>query len=140
MLVCLLLGQNSLFLHRMKFTLPYLTALILALVSFFPARLIAGDKEIELVREGLYAPQSFPFDSIPAKRLPEKKDQMEPADPQKRPVQDFRGVREREQAKGGIKEVPRSIKKLKPKAVIDRIPIRRPPMRIPKKGIRGPRF
>lgn len=114
--------------------------LILALVSIFPARLIAGGKEIEPMHEGLFAPQSFPFDSIPAKRLPEKKERLDPVDPKKRPAQDFRGVGERDRTKGRIKEVPRSIKKLKPKAVIDRIPIRRPPMRIPKKGMRGPRF
>lgn len=130
----------------MKFILPYLTALILALVSISPARLIAGDKEIEHVREGLLLNHAIAFDSIPAKRIPEKQDQIDPKkkqdqlDPQKRPVQDFRGVGERARTKGGIKEVPRSIKKLKPKAVIDRIPVRRPPLRIPKKGIRGPRF
>lgn len=107
------------------------------MASIFPARLIAGDKEIELVRKGLFVSPSFPLDSIPAKRLPEKKDQ---SDPKKRPLQEFRGEGESIRTKDGIKEVPRSIRKLKPKAVIDRFPIRRPPMRIPKKGLRGGRF
>lgn len=121
----------------MKFILPYFTILILALVCTFPIKLIAGDKEIELVRKGLFVSPTSPIDTIPPKQLPEKKEQL---DPKRRPAQDFKDEGERVRTKGGIKEVPRSIKKLKPKPVIDRIPIRRPPMRIPKKGMRGVRF
>ena len=43
---------------------------------------------------------------------------------------------EKDRQKPNIKAVPRSIPKLKPKAVTDRIPIRRIPIKIPKKGIR----
>ena len=121
----------------MKFTLPSFTVLILTLVSVFPARLLAGDKEIELVRKDLFVVQAIPIDTISPKGLPDKEEKLEPP---KRPVQDFRGEGERVHPKEGIKEVPRSIKKLKPKPVIDRIPIRRPPMHIPKKGLRGVRF
>ena len=127
--------ELSLFLHRMKFNLPYLIVLTLGLVCTFPAGLIAADKEIE--RKGLSIIQVLPIDTIPPKRLPDKEEKLEPP---KRPVQDFRGEGERVHPKEGIKEVPRSIKKLKPKPVIDRIPIRRPPMHIPKKGLRGVRF
>ncbi len=76
-------------------------------------------------------------DTIPVRRMGEKKDQQKP---EKRQVPDFRGENLRERPKTGIKQVPRSIPKLKPKAVIDRIPIRRLPMKIPKKGFGGIHF
>jgi len=121
-------GIRKLFLHKMKFILPYFTILILALVSIFPIKLIAGDKEIERIRKDSFVSQALPIDTIPPKRLPDKEDQL---DPPKRPVHDFRGEGGSVRTREGIKEVPRSIRKLKPKPVIDRIPVRRPPMRIP---------
>jgi hypothetical protein len=57
-----------------------------------------------------------------------------------RRIQEIKAENQRIRQKSGIKQVPRSIPKLKPKAVKDRIPIRRPPMRIPKKGIGGINF
>ena len=76
-------------------------------------------------------------DTIPVRRVGEKKDQEKP---EERQVPDFRGENLRERPKTGIKQVPRSIPKLKPKAVIDRIPIRRLPMKTPKKGFGGIHF
>lgn len=54
-----------------------------------------------------------------------------------RRIEEINAENQRIRQKSGIKQVPRSIPKLKPKAVTDRIPIRRPPMRIPKKGFGG---
>jgi hypothetical protein len=54
-----------------------------------------------------------------------------------RRIEEIKAENQRIRQKSGIKQVPRSIPKLKPKAVTDRIPIRRPPMRIPKKGFGG---
>lgn len=82
---------------------------------------------------------TLPFfaDTIPVRRTGEKRDQEKP---EERRVPDFRGENLRERSKTGIKQVPRSIPKLKPKAVIDRIPIRRLPMKTPKKGLGGLHF
>jgi hypothetical protein len=52
-----------------------------------------------------------------------------------RRIQEIKAENQRIRQKSGIKQVPRSMPKLKPKAVTDRIQIRRPPMKIPKKGI-----
>lgn len=76
-------------------------------------------------------------DTIPVRRTGDKKDQEKP---EERREPDFRGVNPGERQKPGIKQVPRSIPKLKPKAVIDRIPIRRLPMKTPKKGFGGIHF
>jgi hypothetical protein len=57
-----------------------------------------------------------------------------------RRIEEIRAENQRIRQKSGIKQVPRSIPKLKPKAVTDRIPIRRPPMRVPKKGFGGIHF
>lgn len=76
-------------------------------------------------------------DTLPVRRIGEKKDQEKPGE---RHEPDFRGENLRERPKTGIKQVPRSIPKLKPKAVIDRIPIRRLPMKSPKKGFGGLHF
>lgn len=57
-----------------------------------------------------------------------------------RRIQEIKAENQRIRQKSGIKQVPRSMPKLKPKAVTDRVPIRRPPMRIPKKGIGGIHF
>jgi hypothetical protein len=52
-----------------------------------------------------------------------------------RRLKEINAENQRIREKSEIKQVPRSIPKLKPKAVTDRVPIRRPPMRIPKKGV-----
>lgn len=57
-----------------------------------------------------------------------------------RRIQEIKAENQRIRQKSGIKQVPRSMPKLKPKAITDRVPIRRPPMRIPKKGIGGIHF
>ena len=124
----------------MKFILLYCSVFLLALASIFPAKLIAGDREMDN-KPFRYSTEEMTLplfaDSIPVRRMGEKKDQEKP---EERRVPDFRGENLRERPKTGIKQVPRSIPKLKPKAVIDRIPIRRPPMKIPKKGLGGIHF
>ena len=103
-------------------------------------------------------------DSIPIRRGGDKKEQDRPADDNRpggnrpgdnkpggnRPgdnkpedikrIQEIKAENQRVRQKSGIKQVPRSMPKLKPKAVTNRVPIRRPPMRIPKKGIGGIHF
>lgn len=54
-----------------------------------------------------------------------------------RPSEDIRDERLKEAQRRAIKEVPRSIPKLKPKPVTERINIRRPPLKVPKKGMGG---
>jgi hypothetical protein len=103
-------------------------------------------------------------DSIPIRRGGDKKEQDRPVDDNRpggnrpgdnkpsgnrpgdnkpediRRIQEIKAENQRVRQKSGIKQVPRSMPKLKPKAVTNRVPIRRPPMRIPKKGIGGIHF
>lgn len=69
-------------------------------------------------------------DSIPPRKKTEK--QQEPEE-KPRDIQDERLEHPERRA---IKQVPRSIPKLKPQPVGERIKIRRPPIKIPKKGYR----
>lgn len=140
----------------MKFIHFYRTVFLLALACIFPAMLIAGDKETDdkILRHLIIEEISQSFDdTIPGRRAGEKKGQDRSEDNRtgghrdadrrpdlNRPEQGIRGGNQNLRPKQGIKEVPRSIPKLKPKAVTDRIPIRKPPMKIPKKGYGGIRF
>jgi len=148
----------------MKLIAVYLTITLFAFCGMLPSILYAGegkivDKAVRLITvEGL--PMIFQ-DTIPIKRTGDRKEQDHPAadnrqggnrpggnkprenEPgDKRPedirrIQEINAENQRIREKSGIKEVPRSIPKLKPKAVTDRVPIRRPPMRVPKKGFGG---
>jgi hypothetical protein len=146
----------------MKLITVYRTMILFAIFGTLPAMLFAVDKEIEdKPFKKISVEEILPVfvDSIPVRRGGDKKEQdrpgveVRPGD--KRPgenrpgenrpddirrTQGINGDNQRTRQKSGIKQVPRSIPKLKPQAVTDRIPIRRPPMRIPKKGFGGTHF
>jgi hypothetical protein len=132
-----------------------------------PAMLYAVEMEINIRPVRLSAIENIPVifqDSIPIRRGGDKKEQDRPAADTRpggnrpgdnkpgenrpgeikpediRRIQEIKAENQRIRQKSGIKQVPRSIPKLKPKAVTNRVPIRRPPMRIPKKGIGGIHF
>lgn len=116
--------------------------------------LYANDKIIE---EKLFKKLEIEYnpilelDSIPVKRSADKREQERPfgetkpgenskgtIKPGERgPHQDIKKENPRIRQNSGIKQVPRSIPKLKPKTIRDRIPIRRVPQSIPKRGIVG---
>lgn len=143
----------------MKLITVYRTIILFALCGILPAMLYAGEKEIDGKPVRILSIEALPVifqDSIPVRRGADKKEQDRPASdtrqggnrpgdnrPGENRPEDIRRIEEinaenqRIRQKSGIKQVPRSIPKLKPKAVTDRIPIRRPPMRIPKKGFGG---
>ena len=100
---------------------------------FFPLALIAGEDEIidKPVRPELIVDKVLLFtDSIP----PKKKTEKQP-EPEEKP-RDIDDERLDNPERRAIKQVPRSIPKLKPQPVGERIKIRRPPIKIPKKGYR----
>jgi hypothetical protein len=143
----------------MKLLAVYLSIFLFATFGILPVMLYAGEKEIDGKPVRILSIESIPAifqDSIPVRRGSDKKEQDRPAAdtrqggnrpgenrPGENRPEDIRRIEEinaenqRIRQKSGIKQVPRSIPKLKPKAVTDRIPIRRPPMRIPKKGFGG---
>ena len=147
MTVCLERGKLSLFLRLMKSLFILRTIFMFAFVSIFPALLHAREKEIYerphndlIFREGIYV---F-TDSIPAKRNSSEKSDQERTRDDRKGLDDVRdrGQRAGEEIhrlgpRSGIKQVPRSIPKIKPQAVTDRIPISRLPMKIPRKGLGG---
>jgi len=131
--------------------------ILFAIFGTLPAILFAVDKEIEdkpFRKISVEEISSVFVDSIPVRRGGEKKEQDRPnvdirpgenRPGENRPddirrVPEINGENQRIRQRSGIKQVPRSIPKLKPQAVTDRIPIRRPPMRIPKKGFGGNHF
>jgi hypothetical protein len=141
----------------MKLITVYRTIILFAIFGTLPAILFAVDKEIEdKPFRKISVEEIVPVvvDSIPVRRGGEKKEQDRPAgdirqgdnrsgenrpdDIRRNP--EINGENQRIRQRSGIKQVPRSIPKLKPQAVTDRIPIRRPPMRIPKKGFGGNHF
>jgi len=81
-----------------------------------------------------------PGENGPGENRPVDKRPVENRPEDIRRIEEIRAENQRIRQKSGIKQVPRSIPKLKPKAVTDRIPIRRPPMRVPKKGFGGIHF
>ena len=141
----------------MKLVTVYRTMILFAIFGTLPAMLFAVDKEIEdkpFIKVSVEEIVPVFVDSIPVRRGGEKKEQDRPAGDirqgdnrpgENRPddirrVPEINGENQRIRQRSGIKQVPRSIPKLKPQAVTDRIPIRRPPMRIPKKGFGGNHF
>lgn len=143
----------------MKLITVYRTIILFALCGILPAVLYAGEKEIDGKPVRILSIETLPVifqDSIPVRRGVDKKEQDRPAADTRqdgnrpgdnrpgenrpddiRRIEEIKAENQRIRQKSGIKQVPRSIPKLKPKAVTDRIPIRRPPMRIPKKGFGG---
>ena len=143
----------------MKLITVYRTIILFALCGILPAVLYAGEKEIDGKPVRILSIETLPVifqDSIPVRRGADKKEQDRPAADTRqggnrpgdnrpgenrpddiRRIEEIKAENQRIRQKSGIKQVPRSIPKLKPKAVTDRIPIRRPPMRIPKKGFGG---
>lgn len=143
----------------MKLITVYRTIILFALCGILPAVLYAGEKEIDGKPVRILSIEALPVifqDSIPVRRGADKKEQDRPAADTRqggnrpgdnrpgenrpediRRIEEIKAENQRIRQKSGIKQVPRSIPKLKPKAVTDRIPIRRPPMRIPKKGFGG---
>jgi hypothetical protein len=146
----------------MKLITVYRSIILVAILGITSAMVFAADKEIEdkpLRKISVEEYSSVFIDSIPVRRGGEKKEQDRPAgnirQEENRPGEnrpgenrpgDIKRVKETDRGnqrirqRSGIKEVPRSIPKLKPQPVTDRIPIRRPPMRIPKKGFGGAHF
>jgi hypothetical protein len=128
--------------------------IIFITVFGMPSAGIAFDKKIEgrpLKNIGFEDIVVFEVDSIPVRNSGDKKDQgrskgeIKPGERtpgeikpgERRPIEEINRGNPRNRQKSGIKQVPRSIPKLKPKSVNDRIPIRRIPMRTPKKGVAG---
>jgi hypothetical protein len=146
----------------MKLIPVYRTLILIAILGMFPAMLYAGDKEIDdkpIIKLSVEEISTVFIDSIPVKRGGVKKEQDRQAGENRpgdrgpgenrpgvnrpddlRPVQEINGRNQRIRQRSGIKQVPRSMPKLKPKTVTDRMPIKRPPMRIPKKGFGGIHF
>lgn len=120
----------------MKFLLFYQFAFVAVLTVVSPLALTAAENRgiDKPVRHELAESISM-FQDSTARRKPESKPQEQP----EKPPQDVQDERLKEAQRRAIKQVPRSIPKLKPQAVTDR-GIRRPPMKIPKKGLGGYRF
>lgn len=127
----------------MKLRTVFPIIILTALLGLPFAKLFAFDKEIEgkpLKKFDFENVSVFASDSIPVKKPSDKKDQDKPSEIKPgdtKRIQDLNRDNQRIRQKSGIKQVPRSIPKLKPKAINDRIPIRRIPLRTPKRGIVG---
>jgi len=146
----------------MKLITVYRIIILIAILGTFPAMLYAGDKEMEdkpIIKLSVEEISTDFIDSLPVKRGGVKKEQdrqageIKPGDKgarenrpgENRPddlirVQEINARNQRIRKRSVIKQVPRSMPKLKPKTVTDRMPIKRPPMRIPKKGFGGIHF
>ena len=146
----------------MKLITVYRIIILITILGTFPAMLYAGDKEMEdkpIIKLSVEEISTDFIDSLPVKRGGVKKEQdrqageIRPGDKgprenrpgENRPddlisVQEINARNQRIRQRSVIKQVPRSIPKLKPQAVTDRMPIKRPPMRIPKKGFGGIHF
>jgi hypothetical protein len=121
--------------------------IILVSISGMPlAKLYAVEKDIELAT----VKTIHISDSIPNRKGVDKKDQDTPANetkPADNTIKDVKqgtirsseglGKDNQRLRNPNIKQVPRSIPKLKPKTLNDRIPIKRIPMNTPKKGFSG---
>jgi hypothetical protein len=128
----------------MKLRAVFTTMILIALLGMPIANLFAYDKEIEvkpLKKIDFEHLIVLALDSIPAKKISEKNDQdrlageIKPGEGKR--IQEINRDNKKIRQKSGIKQVPRSIPKLKPKTLNDRIPIRRIPMKTPKKGFAG---
>lgn len=126
--------QTFIIFTKMKLLIFYKTILLLFIAFAFPLMLIAGDKGI---RDGtmnqVIAESDLPAfpDSIPMRRGESGQDKKSK---DKNPQDISKGLKGNQRP--SIKEVPRSMPKLKPQAVRDRIPIRKFPVKMPKKGFR----
>lgn len=107
---------------RMKFLLVYRIALIIAMVVIFPffSRASDGSTDKPLRRDIARSVQSLFQDSIPARR----KAAAKPQDARQKPPQDVQDGRIKETDRRAIKQVPRSLPKLKPQPVSDGVKIR----------------
>ena len=148
----------------MKLLAVYLSIFLFAILGILPDMLYAREREFDGKPVRLKYTAEIPailLDTVAPRRTGEKRDQDRPAADARpgenrpgdnrpgenrpgenrpddiRRIEEIKAENQRVRQKSGIKQVPRSIPKLKPKAVTDRIPIRRPPMRIPKKGFGG---
>jgi hypothetical protein len=128
----------------MKLKVVFPTMILIALLGMPFANVFAYDKEIEvkpLKKIDFEDILVLSLDSIPAKKVTEKNDRERPAGELKpgesKRIEELNRDNQKIRQKSGIKQVPRSIPKLKPKTLNDRIPIRRIPMRTPKKGFSG---
>lgn len=127
----------------MKLQTVFPLIILIALLGMPCAKLFAFDKEMEgkpLKKFDFESISVFETDSIPVKKPGDKKEQdrpteIKPGDAKR--LQDVSRDNQRIRQRSGIKQVPRSIPKLKPKAINDRIPIRRIPLSTPKKGFAG---
>lgn len=97
--------------------------LITVFTVIFPLALIAEENAFEKPVRNKMADSLRPLfqDSIPAKKKPETK----PDKPPEKPTQDINDERLKETVGRAIKQVPRSLPKLKPRSVTERIKIRR---------------
>lgn len=128
--------------------------IIFIAVFGMPCATIAFDKKIEdrpLKNINVENVVVLEVDSIPLRNSGDKKDQgrskaeIKPGEKtpgeikpgERRPIEEMNRENPRIRQKSGIKQVPRSVPKLKPKSLNDRIPIRRIPIRTPKKGFSG---
>lgn len=117
----------------MKLFLFYRIALVAAMAAILPLTLTAAGVSVEKPVKRELAEVILPmFQDSTARKRSAGKDQDRP---EKTP-QDVRDERLKEAQRRAIKEVPRSIPKLKPQPVIDRAKIRRPPVKVPGKGIK----
>lgn len=117
-----------------RFTFYHQALFILLMAIGFPAVLIARPYDGSKQTGKMIIEQSDM--QVLADTIPGKKIEGQDKESNNKNGRTKRIGPERDRLKPNIKEVPRSIPKLKPKAITDRIPIRRIPVKIPKKGIR----
>ena len=111
----------------MKF-LPFNRILLIAVfIVIFPLALIAAEDAFDKPVRNKMAESLRPLfqDSIPAKKKPETKPETKPEKPVEKPPRDINDERLKETIGRAIKQVPRSLPKLKPRSVTERIKIRR---------------
>lgn len=118
----------------MKLLLFYLTAFISVLALLSPSTLMASSGNIDkpVRREWTKAKLPMFQDSTTARK--KSSDQSKEV---QRPSQDDRDERLKEAQRREIKQVPRSIPKLKPQPVSEDNKISRPPAKSPKQGMGG---
>lgn len=106
----------------MKFLLSYRILFIAVLTGFFPLTLIAGrNGAIGRPVRNEIAESLLPLfqDSIPVKKKPA----VQPQKSKEKPLPDINNERLKETIGRAIKQVPRSIPKLKPQPLTDRIKV-----------------
>lgn len=121
----------------MKRLFFYHMALVALLIAIIPLTLTASEISLDKhLRRDLSQSLLPMFQDSTSRTKPESKRQDQP----EKTAQEIQGERLKEAQKRGIKQVPRSIPKLKPQPVLDGIKIRRPPLKVPKKGLTVNRF